>query len=107
MQASGYPDSVCTPKQRQEYMEGYASNEGVILDPQLIECNPGLHSIAKLTLNSFYGEFVQCSNMFKTTYITCYENLYDFLTDQTKVIKDFHILDMGIVVMECIQSKEF
>ena len=35
------------------------------------------------------------------------EKLYDFLTDQTKVIKDFHILDMGMVVMEYVQSKEF
>ena len=30
-----------------------------------------------------------------------------FLTDQTKVIKDFHILDMGMVVMEYVQSEEF
>ena len=29
------------------------------------------------------------------------------MTDQTKVIKDFHILDMGMVVMEYIQSEEF
>ena len=40
-------------------------------------------------------------------YITCYEKLYDFLTDQTKIIKDFHVLNMGIVVMEYVHSKEF
>ena len=45
--------------------------------------------------------------MSKTAYITCYQKLYDFLTDQTKVIKDFYILDMGMVVMEYIQSEEF
>ena len=71
-------------------MEEYACNEGVILDPQLIERNPGLHSIAKLALNSFYEKFGQYSNMSKMAYITRYEKLYDFLTDQTKVIKDFH-----------------
>ena len=43
----------------------------------------------------------------KTVYITCYEKLYDFLTDQTKIIKDFHIFDMGIRVMEYIHSEEF
>ena len=43
----------------------------------------------------------------KKAYITCYEKLYDFLTDQTKVIKDFHILDTGIIVMKYVQSKEF
>ena len=94
-------------EQRKEYIEEYASNEVVILNPKLIECNPGLYSIAKLALNSFYGKFEQCSNMSKMAYITCYEKLYDFLTDQTKVFKDFHILDTGMVVMEYIQSKEF
>ena len=82
-QASGYPDSVCTLKQRQEYVEEYVCNEGVILDTHLTEHNPGLCSIAKLALNSFYGKFEQCSNMSKMAYITHYEKLYDFLTDQT------------------------
>ena len=82
-QASGYP------KQRQEYIEEYASNEGVILDPKLIEGNPGLCSIAKLALNSFYGKFGQHSNMSMTAHITCYEKLYDFLTDQPRSLKTF------------------
>ena len=63
--------------------------------------------MAKLALNSFYGKFGQCSNMSEMAYITCYEKLYDFLTNQTKVIKDFHILDMDMVVMEYVQSEEF
>ena len=106
-QASGYPDSMHSLQQRQQYIEEYASNEGVIMDPKLIECNPGLCSIAKLALNPFYGKFGQCSNMSNTVCITHYEKLYNFLTDQTKVIKDFHVLDMGMVVMEYVHSEEF
>ena len=34
-QASGYQDSVHSLEQRQEYIEEYTSNEGVILDPKL------------------------------------------------------------------------
>ena len=45
--------------------------------------------------------------MSKMVFITCYEKLYDFLTDQTKIIKDFHILDTSIVAMEYIHSEEF
>ena len=97
-QASRYPDSVCSLQQRQQYIEEYASNEGVILGPKLI---------AKLALNSFCGKFGQCSNMSNMAYITRYEKLYDFLTDQTKVIKDFHVLDTGMVVMEYVHSEEF
>ena len=52
-QASGYLDNVCTLKQRQEYVEECTCNEGVILDPQLTEHNPGLCSIAKMAFNSF------------------------------------------------------
>ena len=106
-QASGYPDSVHSLQQRQQYIEEYASNEGVILDPKLIEHNPGLCSIAKLALNSFYAKFGQRSNMSNTVYIIRYEKPYDFLTNQTKVIKDFHVLDMGVVVMEYVHSEEF
>ena len=97
-QASGYPNNICTLKQRQEYVEEYSSKEGVLLDPKLIEHNPRLCSIAKLALNSFYGKFGQHSNMSKMVY---------FLTDQTKIINDFHILDTGIVAMEYVHSKEF
>ena len=69
-QASGCSDNICTLKQRQQYVKEYSSKEGVLLDPQLIECNPSLRSIAKLALNSFYGKFGQCTNMSKTVYIT-------------------------------------
>ena len=106
-QASGYLDSVCTLKQKQEYVEEYTCNERVILDPQLMDSNLSLCSIAKLALNSFYGKFGQCCNMSKMAYIACYEKLYDILSDQTKVIKDFHILDKGTVLMEYVQSKKF
>ena len=40
-------------------------------------------------------------------FITCYEKLYDFLTDQTKIIKDFHVLNTVIAVVEYIHSEEF
>ena len=106
-QASGYPDNVCTLKQRQQYVREYSSKEEVLLDPKLIKCNPSLCSIAKLALSSFYGKFGQLTNMSKMVYITRYEKLYDFLTNQTKIIKDFHILNTGIVVMEYVHSKEF
>ena len=45
--------------------------------------------------------------MSKTVYITCYEKLYNFLTNQTKIIKDFHVLNTGIIAMEYLYSKEF
>ena len=64
----------------------------------------GLGSIGKLALNSFYGKFGQKSNMKKTVYITEYEKLYNLLTDRTRKIKDFHMLDVAMVAVEYVQN---
>ena len=40
-----------------KYIRQYEKHEGVHLDPNKIENNPGLRSIGKLALNSFYGKF--------------------------------------------------
>ena len=49
-QASGYPSNVTTHEQKNEYIRQYEKHEGVHLDPNKIENNPGLHSIGKFFL---------------------------------------------------------
>ena len=88
-QASGYPSNVTTREQKNEYIRQYEKHEGVRLDPNKIENNPGLHSIGKLALNSFYGKFGQRTDMKKVQFINQYEKLYGILMDVTKVIKIF------------------
>ena len=56
-QASGYPSNVTTREQKNKYIRQYEKHEGVHLDSNKIENNPGLRSIGKLALNSFYGKF--------------------------------------------------
>ena len=58
-QAGGYPSNVTMREQKNEYIRQYEKHEGVHLDPDKIEHNPGLRSIGKLALNSFYGKFGQ------------------------------------------------
>ena len=53
-EASGYPDCV-TDEQKQAYIDDYYEHEGIRLDPEKIEYNPGLRSLAKLMLNSLWG----------------------------------------------------
>ena len=55
--SSGYPRNVTIHKQNNEYIRQQEKHEGVCLDPNKIEHNPGLCSIEKLALNSFYGKF--------------------------------------------------
>ena len=106
-QTSGYPSNVTTHEQKKEYIRQYEKHEGVCLDPNKIQNNPGLHSIGKLALNSFYGKFGQRTDMKKVQFINQYEKLYGILMDVTKVIKNFHVLNNDMIMMEYKQSEEF
>ena len=70
MQTLGYPPYVKTFKQKENYITQYSHKEGVILNGACIKKNPGLRSIGKLALNSFYGKFGQKSNMKKKKQFT-------------------------------------
>ena len=106
-QASGYPSNVMMCEQKNEYIEQYEKHEGARLDPNKIEHNPGLRSIGKLALNSFYGKFGQRTDMKKVQFINQYEKLYGILMDVTKVIKNFHVLNSDTIMMEYKHSEEF
>ena len=54
-EASGYPKDCVTDEQKQRYIDEYYEHEGIRLDPNKIEYNPGLRSLAKLALNSLWG----------------------------------------------------
>ena len=54
-EASGYPKDCVTDEQKQRYIDEYYEHEGIRLDPEKIEYNPGLCSLAKLVLNSLWG----------------------------------------------------
>ena len=77
------------------------------MDPNKIEHNPGLCSIGKLALNSFYGKFGQRTDMKKVQFINQYEKLYSILMDVTKVIKNFYLLNNDMIMMKYKQSEEF
>ena len=56
-EASGYPKDCVTDEQKQRYIDEYYEHEGIRLDPNKIEYNPGLRSLAKLALNSLWGMY--------------------------------------------------
>ena len=53
-QASGFPDNVQSEQEKDKYIENYMLHEGILLDKNLIVKNPGLRSLLKLALNSFW-----------------------------------------------------
>ena len=49
-EASGYLENVITEDQRDEYVKNYLENEGIQLNKNNINNNPGLRSVMKLML---------------------------------------------------------
>jgi G:T-mismatch repair DNA endonuclease (very short patch repair protein) len=85
-EASGFPKWVKDESAKHAYVDMYRKHEGIQLDVNKIEVNPGLRSIAKLALNSFWGKFGQRSNLDQVEYMSHPEQLRSFLLDETKEI---------------------
>ena len=106
-EASGYPPGVESEEDRRAYIDQYLQHEGVQLDPDRIQANPGLRSLAKLALNSFYGKFGQRENMKKCSFLTQAEDIYRYMTDYSKHISDFHLLSDNMLAIEYSVAPEF
>ena len=72
-EASGYPKDCVTDEQKQRYIEEYYQHEGIRLDPNKIEYNPGLRTLAKLALNSLWGMY----NMITSTLVSSVGRAWD------------------------------
>ena len=106
-QASGFPSDISTIAQEKEYIEKYFQHEGIKLERKKMLKNPGLRSLSKLALNSFYGKFGQRTNMKKTKFVQDIGEFTNLLTDKTKNVTDFHIMSEDVVMIEYEQAQDF
>ena len=101
-ESSDWPTWCDTPEKKDLYLKEYFENEGIQLDATHICKNPGKRSLSNIKLNSFWGKFGQRNNYSKCTYFTA-SQLADFctlITDQTKSIKNFHIVNENLIYLE-------
>ena len=75
-EASGWPPKCETGEKKRNYLQDYEQHEGIQLDYDKVQKNPGLRSLAKLMLNSFWGKFGQRLNQ---TQVTTCTKPYEFL----------------------------
>ena len=99
-EASGFPDNVKTEEEKEQYVNNYFDHEGVQLDIEKIEKNPGLRSLSKLALNSFYGKFGQRSNLHKSLLVKDVGTLFKEMCNPEKHIQDFHIINDNVMMLE-------
>ncbi|XP_063446821.1 uncharacterized protein LOC134726353 [Mytilus trossulus] len=108
-EASGFPSECETEQQKMDYIADYAQKEGILLDYDQIRKNPGLRSLAKICLNSFWGKFGQRLNMKQTTFFTENEadKFFQLLSDPKKDVRDFHIINKNTVQTEHFDYPSF
>ena len=61
-EASGFPSYCDTEEKKQKYIEEYYQNEGILLDKEKIEFNPGKRAVAKIKANSQWGYLAMNNN---------------------------------------------
>ena len=131
-EASGYPKHCVTDEQKQQYIDEYYEHEGIRLDPNNIEYNPGLRWLAKLMLNSlwgtyiliflkpycstrlrtrifisFIGKFAQRSNLTKTELVTEPNRLFEMLLSEEIEVPDARLVNAEMTEVQYRNVWEF
>ena len=107
MEASGWPESVGEDEEkRRQYVEDVYQKEGIRLDPEKIEYNPGLRALAKLMLNSFWGKFGQGSNKSQVEAIAEPSKLFKMLLDDSVEIQTIRIVNKEMLEVVSKKTEE-
>ena len=106
-EASGWPSWCVTEVDKQGYIVDYHNREGIHLDYDNIQKNPGLRSLAKLCLNSFWGKFGQRLDMVQTKFIDGSQAhvFFSMLSDPKIKVSDFYIASNNAIILK-YTSKE-
>ncbi|EFN85139.1 hypothetical protein EAI_03501, partial [Harpegnathos saltator] len=79
------------------YLRVYKQIEGVVLDRRNIARNPGLRSVAKLCLNSFWGKFGQRYNLPNIELVRTREHLLSLLTSPEHEIINILLVNDNVI----------
>ena len=106
-EASGWPDWCVNEHDKQTYIHQYYEREGILLDYNKIKENPGLRSLSKLMLNSFWGKFGQRSNLVQTSYIDDPEQFFDMMTSDQQEVKNVRFISSEAVQLDWAYNHNF
>ena len=92
-EAKGW-DGCVTSEEKQEYLDELKHGEGLELNPDRVQANPGKYAIAKTSLNSLWGKFVMRPNLPTTTVFYKHDiaEYWDHLTDDSLVTDRFILI---------------
>lgn len=82
-EASGWPSHVNNDETlKMQHINDYEVHEGIRLDYENVEKNPGLRTLAKLMLNSMWGKFGQRTDKTQVKEFDDVQELHDFLDSE-------------------------
>ena len=106
-QASGWPSWCDSENKKYQYISEYQDKEGIALDPTKVKKNPGLRSLAKLMLNSFWGKFGQRENMPQVELVKDPERYFRLLTCHSTQVKHIQFLNEECIEMHYTHGDGF
>ena len=105
-EASGFPAHVKTDQDKLNYISNYYDKEGIRLELQKIEKNPGLRQVAKDRLNTLWGYFGMNTNKNKFEIITSVSEWQKLLTDDRYIIKSEFFSEDGYLQVSYCERDE-
>ena len=105
-EASGYPDNVNTKAEKEEYINKFFEKEGIWLNRDNIKHNPGIRSVMKLMLNSFWGRFGMQTNKTQVKYITKLVDWYALIEDDRFIIQDISMVIPDVLIVYYSQNSK-
>ncbi|XP_071118386.1 uncharacterized protein [Haliotis cracherodii] len=104
LEASGYPEG-CTD--HDAYIQEIYDKEGIGLDKDHIEKNPGRRTIAKMQLNSLWGKFGQRLDYSQNIYMNDPVQYFALWRNERNTIEDVTVVNEHMVERTYTQQKEF
>ena len=97
-EASGWPKWVGDDEtKRQQYIRDYYEHEGIHLEYDKIEHNPGLRALAKMMLNSMWGKFGQRLNETQVKEFNDAQAFHRFLDTNTLDVRHVSVINDHLV----------
>ena len=96
-EASGWPAWCTTEEKKKEYVELYYQHEGIHLEYDKIEKNPGLRTLAKMMLNSMWGKFGQCLNKTQVRPFHDHQAFHRFLDTDSLDVRHVSVINDDLV----------
>ena len=105
-EASGWPAGIESPEQKAAYIRDYKEHEGIDLDPEKIEKNPGRKQVAKLMLNSFWGKFGENEHRTQTQSIQDEDTWQKIIQDPSIMVKDVRIFNEDVMEVSTMKYED-